>query len=72
MKILKKGIRDAIILKYDTDQKYEIVVAYCYDDRYKTWIQGHYFTLWFDQITENKKKELLKKSLILWNKKEYF
>lgn len=72
MTILKQGFHDAIILRYDTTSKYEIVVAYGYDEKSQTWSQGHYFTLWFGDITENNKKDLLDRAFQFWKENEYY
>ena len=72
MTILKQGFHDAIILRCDTDNKYEIVVAYAYDEKSQSWGQGHYFTLWFKDITEDNKKALKEKAFQFWKENGYY
>lgn len=71
-KIILKGEHDAIILRCDTANKYEIVVAYGYDEESQSWGQGHYFTLWYNEITEENKKALLKRAMDFWLEREYY
>ena len=61
-KLLVEGKNGAMLLVCDTPTKYEIVSAWCYDKKSNSWGQGHYFTLWYDEITEDNKKELFKKA----------
>lgn len=72
MTILKQGFHDAIILRCDTTSKYEIVVAYGYDEKSQEWAQGHYFTLWFNDITEDNKKALKEKTFQFWDENGYY
>ena len=48
-KLLLKGTTGALLEVCDTPTKYELVSAW-------GWMQGHYFTLWYDITEENKAK----------------
>lgn len=61
-KILLKSEKGALLKVCDTPEKYELVSAWGYDEKSQTWCQGHYFTLWHNEITEENKKELYKKA----------
>ena len=57
--LILKGEKGALLKVCDTSSKYELVSAYDYDEKSMTWGQGHYFTLWFSEITEENKNTLL-------------
>lgn len=60
--LLLKGKNGALLKVCDTPKKYELVSAWCYDEKSNSWGQGHYFTLWNNEITEDNKKELYEKA----------
>lgn len=60
--LLKEGKNGALLVVCDTATKYEIVSAWGYDKESDSWGQGHYFTLWYDEITEENKAKLLEKA----------
>ena len=56
--------RADVIRKYgDTPNKYELVSAWCFNEETMSWGQGHYFTLWGINITEESKAELMEKAM---------
>lgn len=57
-KLLLKGTRGAL-LEYESENKYELISAWGYDEKDGSWGAGHYFTLWKGHITEENKKKLL-------------
>ena len=57
-KILLKGTTGALLEVCNTSTKYELVSAWGYDETTGDWAQGHYFTLWNGNITEENKKKL--------------
>ena len=57
-KILLKGTTGALLEVCNTSTKYELVSAWGYDEATESWAQGHYFTLWSGDITEENKKKL--------------
>lgn len=61
-KLLIKGTSGAL-LEYESPTKYELVSAWCYDEKTNSWGQGHYFTLWYNDITEKNKAELKRKAI---------
>ena len=56
--LLRLGKEGALVKTFDTPSKYELVSAWSYNTKTGTWAQGHYFTLWYDEITEKNKKKL--------------
>ena len=52
------GENGALVKVCDTPTKYELCSCWCYNKETKSWGQGHYFTLWYDEITEENKKKL--------------
>lgn len=60
-KLLLKGTNGAL-LEYESTTKYELISAWNYDERDNSWGQGHYFTLWYGDITEENKAKLLKEA----------
>lgn len=61
-KLIAKGTNGALLVVCDTPTKYEIVSCWCYNEETESWGQGHYFTLWHDEITEENKKALMEKA----------
>lgn len=61
-KLLVKGTSGAL-LEYESENKYELVSAWGYDEKSNTWGQGHYFTLWKGHITEEAKADLRREAL---------
>lgn len=61
-KLIAKGSNGALLVVCDTPTKYEIVSCWCYNEETESWGQGHYFTLWYDEITEENKKALMEKA----------
>lgn len=60
--LILKGRNGALLKVCDTPTKYELVSAWCYNEETMSWGQGHYFTLWYNDITEENKKELFEKA----------
>ena len=60
--LITKGTKGALLKVCDTPTKYELVSCWNFDEETMSWGQGHYFTLWGNQITEENKKELLEKA----------
>lgn len=56
--VLRLGKEGALVKTCDTSTKYELVSAWGYNLKTETWAQGHYFTLWYDEITEENKEKL--------------
>ena len=58
--LLRLGKEGALVKTFDTPSKYELASVYNYkfNTSSGTWAQGHYFTLWYDGITEENKKKL--------------
>ena len=61
-KVLLKGTTGALLLICDTANKYELVSAWGYNEESESWVQGHYFTLWYGDITEANKTALFEKA----------
>ena len=61
-KLLLKGESGALLEVCNTSTKYEIVSAWGYDEITESWAQGHYFTLWNRDITEENKAKLYEKA----------
>ena len=60
--LLRVGRRGALLKVCDTPKKYELVSAYSYDEKSNSWGQGHYFTLWFGDVTEENKAKLFERA----------
>ena len=60
--LLRKGTNGALLKVCDSATKFELVSAWNYDEKSNSWGQGHYFTLWFDEITEGNKTKLFEKA----------
>lgn len=60
--LILKGRNGALLKVCDTPTKYELVSAWCYNEETMSWGQGHYFTLWYDEITEENKEKLFEKA----------
>lgn len=56
--LLRKGRNGALLKVCDNETKYELVSAFGYDEATQSWSQGHYFTLWYGEITEANKEKL--------------
>lgn len=56
--LIVKGRRGALLKVCDTPTKYELVSAFDYNEKLNCWSQGHYFTLWYNEITEENKQKL--------------
>lgn len=67
--ILVKGKHDAILLN-EIGGKYEVIIAYGYDQKSGTWAQGHYFTPYNGGVEEQ--MQLLKKALKHWEENGYY
>lgn len=61
--LIAKGSEGALLKVCDNSTKYELVSAWGYDEKTESWGQGHYFTLWGGEITEENKKELMNKAM---------
>lgn len=61
-KLLLKGTSGAL-LEYESPTKYELVSAWGYDEKSNSWGQGHYFTLWYGDITKENKTKLLNEAI---------
>ena len=61
-KLLLKGENGALLEVCNTSTKYELVSAWGYDEATESWEQGHYFTLWNEDITEENKKKLYERA----------
>ena len=61
-KLLLKGGSGALLEVCNTSTKYELVSAWGYDEATESWAQGHYFTLWNKEITEENKAKLYEKA----------
>ena len=61
-KLLLKGESGALLEVCNTSTKYELVSAWGYDETTESWTQGHYFTLWNGDITEENKAKLYEKA----------
>lgn len=64
----KDGTKVAIVKVADSDSKYELCVAWCFNEETCSWGQGHYFTLWYDEITPMNKINLLTKASQYYSK----
>lgn len=60
--LILKGTNGALLKVCDTPTKYELVSAWNYDEASQSWSQGHYFTLWYNDITEENKEKLFEKA----------
>lgn len=60
--LLLKGTKGALLKVCDTPTKYELVSAWNYDEKTMSWGQGHYFTLWYNDITEENKARLFEQA----------
>lgn len=60
--LLLEGRHGALLKVCDTETKYELVSAFAFDKKSMSWGQGHYFTLWYGDITEENKKALFEKA----------
>lgn len=60
--LILKGRRGALLKVCDTPTKYELVSAFDYDEKSNCWGQGHYFTLWYNDITEENKDKLFERA----------
>lgn len=67
-KLLKLGRTGALLEVCNNNTKYELVSAYGYDQNTNSWQQGHYFTLWYGEATEENKKKLMEKAEKHFNK----
>ena len=61
-KLLLKGKSGALLEVCNTSTKYELVSAWGYDEATESWAQGHYFTLWNGDITEENKAKLYERA----------
>ena len=57
--LIIEGKNGALLKVCDTEKKYELVSAWSYDRNTNSWGQGHYFTLWYKEITPENKAKLL-------------
>lgn len=61
--LIAKGKNGALLKVCDNETKYELVSAWNYDEKTESWSQGHYFTLWYGEITEENKKKLMDEAM---------
>lgn len=61
--LIAKGKNGALLKVCDKETKYELVSAWNYDEKTESWGQGHYFTLWYGEITEENKKKLMDEAM---------
>lgn len=61
--LIAKGKNGALLKVCDNETKYELVSAWNYDEKTESWGQGHYFTLWYGEITEENKKKLMDEAM---------
>ena len=61
-KLLLRGESGALLEVCNTSTKYELVSAWGYDENTESWAQGHYFTLWHGEITEENKAKLYERA----------
>lgn len=64
------GKRDAMIITKDQKSVFEIAIAYGYNEESKTWIEGHYFSV-FGNISIADKMDVLKRAFDYWATHDY-
>lgn len=58
-KVLEVGRTGALVIVADSETKFEVVSCWNFVSINECWSQGHYFTRWYDDITEESKIECI-------------
>ena len=61
-KVLEIGRTGALLIVCDTKSKFEAVSCWGYDKKSESWSQGHYFTEWYNNITEESKLKCIERA----------